>query len=120
MSERAVLSVLAVSSVLVITICGLTMEYGWFDYGSSALTQPKISEYAVSVPLYNSSDTVVNINTATVEQLTELPGIGETIAARIVAYRDVQGAFELPEDLLNVKGIGEKTLEELKPFITLE
>jgi competence protein ComEA len=53
----------------------------------------------------------VNINTATREQLMSLKGIGEAYADRIIEYRDKNGPFQAPEDLLKVKGIGEKTLE---------
>ena len=59
----------------------------------------------------------VNINTATVEVLQTLPGIGPTIAQRIVEYRQTHGPFQKVEDLLNVKGIGEKKLEKIKPLI---
>ena len=62
----------------------------------------------------------ININTATAEQLTLLPGIGEVTANAIVAYRTANGNFASDEDILNVKGIGEKTLEKIKDFIVLE
>ncbi len=62
----------------------------------------------------------ININTATAEQLTLLPGIGEVTANAIVAYRTAKGNFASVEDILNVKGIGEKTLEKIKDFIVLE
>ncbi len=61
----------------------------------------------------------ININTATAEQLTMLPGIGETTAESIVAYRDKNGVFISLDDLLNVKGFGEKRLEQLKDYITV-
>ena len=61
----------------------------------------------------------VNINTATVDELQTLPGIGATIAQRIVEYRNTHGPFQKVEDLLNVKGIGEKKLEKIKPFIEI-
>ena len=60
---------------------------------------------------------LLNINTATVEQLQQLPGIGEKIAERIVKYREKNGPFSKAEDLLNVEGIGKKKLEKIKPFI---
>lgn len=53
----------------------------------------------------------VNINTATREQIMTLKGVGASYADRIIEYRDKNGPFQSPEDLLKVKGIGEKTLE---------
>jgi len=61
----------------------------------------------------------VNINTASVEQLTELNGIGEAKAKAIVAYRDEHGAFKSVDQLANVKGIGLKTVEKNRDMITL-
>jgi competence protein ComEA len=62
---------------------------------------------------------VVNLNTATVEQLDGLPGIGPSMAARIVEYRQKNGAFKKIEDLMNVRGIGEKNFLKLKPLVTV-
>jgi competence protein ComEA len=62
----------------------------------------------------------VNINTASAQELTALDGIGEVLAGRIVAWRTENGPFETAEDLLNVKGIGEATLENLKDQIIVE
>ena len=62
----------------------------------------------------------VNINTACEEQLTALPGIGETLARRIVDYREVHGAYRSVEDLKNVSGIGDKKLEGLLEYVTVE
>jgi competence protein ComEA len=61
----------------------------------------------------------VNINTASVEQLTELNGIGDAKAKAIVAYRDEHGAFKSVDQLANVKGIGLKTVEKNREMITL-
>ena len=55
----------------------------------------------------------VNINTASVEQLMELDRVGAKYAQRIVEYREKFGPFQTPEDIKNVKGIGEKTWEAL-------
>lgn len=61
----------------------------------------------------------VNLNTATAAQLETLPGIGAASAKRIVEYREKNGAFKKIEELMNVKGIGEKSFLKLKPLITV-
>ncbi len=62
---------------------------------------------------------IININTADKETLCEIDGIGEVTAAEILKYRDEHGAFSEIDELLNVKGIGEKTLEKIRDKITL-
>jgi competence protein ComEA len=62
---------------------------------------------------------VVNVNTATPDQLQLLPGVGEARAGAIVALRKQQGGFKNVEDLLAVKGIGESMLERMRPFVTV-
>jgi len=62
----------------------------------------------------------IEINSATVEQLQEVPGIGPTLAARIIDFRKEHGPFERVEDLLNVQGIGVRTLERMRAFLTVE
>jgi comEA protein len=62
---------------------------------------------------------VVNVNTASVEQLQLLPRIGAAVAQRIVEHREASGKFARLEDLMLIKGIGERTFEQLKPFVTL-
>jgi competence protein ComEA len=63
--------------------------------------------------------TLVNLNTATSAQLDSLPGIGKATADRIVEYRQKNGAFKKPEELMNVRGIGEKNFLKLKPLVTV-
>jgi competence protein ComEA len=62
---------------------------------------------------------VVNVNAAGVEQLQLLPRIGPSVAQRIVEHREKNGKFAALEDLMLVRGIGERTFEQLKPFVTL-
>jgi len=61
----------------------------------------------------------ININTATVDQLKTLNGIGDVIAARIIEYREANGPFKVPEDIMKVKGIGDKKFEKIKDIITV-
>lgn len=62
----------------------------------------------------------MNINTASKDELTELPGIGESTAEKIIIYREEKNGFKKTEELLNIKGIGRKKYEKLKGFIKLE
>lgn len=59
----------------------------------------------------------VNLNTATSVELQTLPNIGPATAARILEYRQKNGGFKKIEDLMNVKGIGEKSFLKLKPLV---
>jgi competence protein ComEA len=66
-----------------------------------------------------SSEPKVDINKATEKELTTVRGIGEALAKRIVAFREEHGPFRRPEDLMKVQGIGEKSFEKIRPFITV-
>lgn len=62
---------------------------------------------------------IININTASVEELTKLPDIGDATAKLILEYRDKRGGFSSTEEIMNIKGIGEKTYNKIKPYITI-
>ena len=62
----------------------------------------------------------IDLNTATLSQLASLPGIGPVIAERIVELREKSGPFKRIEDLMNIRGIGEKKFLKLKERITLK
>jgi competence protein ComEA len=61
----------------------------------------------------------LNLNTATVAQLETLPGIGGATAKRIIEHRQKNGGFKKVEELMNIKGIGEKSFLKLKPLVTV-
>ena len=62
-------------------------------------------------------DKRVNLNTATLEELDALPGVGPSTAENIIAYREAHGGFAAPEEIMNVKRIGEKTFQKLEEYI---
>ena len=68
----------------------------------------------------NENTEKINLNTATVADLTTISGIGEKRANDILAYRDSQGGFTSVDDLNNVSGIGDKTLENIRPYVTVD
>jgi len=72
-----------------------------------------------AAPVVAAADGKIDINTASVEELTQLNKIGPKTAERIVAYRSANGAFKSVEDLRNVKGVGDKILDLNRDRITI-
>jgi comEA protein len=66
-----------------------------------------------------SQSKIINLNAATRYELTKLPGIGPKLAERIVEYRDAHGSFSFPEEIMRVKGIGDKKYQAMADMITV-
>jgi competence protein ComEA len=98
------------SIATVLAICGTILIA---SPGFSATTQQSPAAPAAA------AKPAINLNAATVDQLETLPGIGRKTAERIIEYRTKSGGFKRIEDLMNVKGIGEKSFLKLKPLVAV-
>ena len=95
---------------LVLALCGTFMISI-----SSASAQTPTPPTVVPAP----AKPAINLNTATIDQLDSLPGIGRKTAELIIEYRTKSGGFKRIEELMNVKGIGEKSFLKLKPLVVI-
>ena len=81
--------------------------------------QPSTSPTETTQPNRAQAGFPININTASAEELTSLPGIGDVLAGRIVSYREQYGSFLSTEELMDVTGISEKTYERIQEYVTV-
>lgn len=84
------------------------------------ITQENGENVILEDPQGKEGTTMININKAKIEELTELPGIGDAMAQRIIEYREENGDFQQIEDIQNVSGIGEAKFEKLKENICVK
>ena len=106
------------TGVFLLVVCGVCFREIAVGRGSGWTVEPGISmETEAWLPADAGR---ININTAPVELLKELPGIGDALAARIVEYRETNGPFDSPEEIMEVKGIGQKTYGNIEEMITVE
>lgn len=95
-----------------------TESYAEFTVQPTANTKPT-TQVVPDTIVVQAEDKRVNLNTATLEELDALPGVGPSTAKNIIAYRETHGGFVAPEEIMNVKRIGEKTFDKLKAHITV-
>lgn len=105
-----------------VIITPLTAEQAPTESCAESAVQPaaNINPTTQAVPdatTVEVEDKRVNLNTATLEELDALPGVGPSTAKNIIAYREAHGGFAAPEEIMNVKRIGEKTFDKLKAHI---
>lgn len=87
--------------------------------GSPATAAAAQEKAAKGKPATAASTNPVNLNTATLADLQGLPGVGAATAKLIVEHREKNGGFKKVEELMNIKGIGEKSFLKLKPMVTV-
>ncbi len=111
MKRAAVIAIWVLAGALLIAVCVTAVS----EY--RALRPVTVEQLATTTT--TAAQTVICLNTATAKELQQLPGVGEVLSARIVAYREATGGFRSIEDLLDIEGIGEKRLEEWRPYLTI-
>ena len=89
------------------------------DLSSISLQQELSNTQIIVIPKKKEEAKKISINSAGISELTQLPGIGEKIAQRIIDYRERYGGFRTLEDLMNVSGIGNVKFNKIKQYITL-
>lgn len=126
--------VIALAGGLTADADGSKLNYSQRVYDEMVIYVPKIDEQipaemqafasqapvTTGTPPASSEAEVININTADATQLQEISGVGEKKASDIIAYREANGPFQNVDELTNVSGIGEKTLEKMRQQITVQ
>ena len=102
-------------------LCGaffLLCRYSSYGSGGVVISTQRGSSAVVSY--VEAGDELLDLNAATLDELDELPYLSRTVAQRILNYRVKHGNFDSVDDLLEVKGISEELLEELRPYVCVD
>ncbi|MCK5288035.1 MAG: helix-hairpin-helix domain-containing protein [Candidatus Omnitrophica bacterium] len=102
----------------ILIFIGSLLKFFNVNLDGKTLSSPEYSEYS-NKPIDNPISSIVNINTASREKLTDIIGIGDVIAERIIEYRLKNGLFQNLNDIKKIKGIGNKKFDIIKNKITL-
>ena len=102
-----------ITRILMAAILGIAVS------AAAASAQNKATTPKTAATVTATATAPVNLNTATVDQLATIPGVGPRMAERIIDYRQKNGGFKKVEDLMNVSGVGEKSFLKMKPLITV-
>lgn len=117
------IAILALTGLLIVGSLISALDYFFpshiddFEVRKGAIPVPEILPRSEAAPEQHA---LIDLNTATAQQLTRLPQIGPKTAERILAYRQTHGPFKHVDDLTAVKGIGPRTMEKLRPLVTLQ
>lgn len=110
-NNRWITVIVCYCAVMLIVLTGIRL----WEYHSTVSAVPiEITDIPEPVTVL-----LIDINTAELDELVELPGIGEGLGKRIIEFRKKNGGFEKIEDIMLVDGIGQATFEKLKPLITV-
>lgn len=96
-------------------VCLALSVWHWGQLSGWGLEQVEVNRLPERIYDYR-----IDLNQASWVELMQLPGIGQTLAERILEHRDQHGPFQSVDDLDNVKGIGPKTLEKLRPWLFVQ